>query len=84
MDADDNRAEGWKYLNKQFFGDGLWIFIIIWSRKNLKIIGAVVDCSHKDMGLFTTRRILFSYSWLIWPHVRTPGSDKVGKHDMWR
>ncbi|KOB71279.1 Uncharacterized protein OBRU01_13924 [Operophtera brumata] len=21
MDADDNRAEGWKYLNKQFFGD---------------------------------------------------------------
>ncbi|CAH2244561.1 jg11681 [Pararge aegeria aegeria] len=22
MDTDDNRAEGWKYLNKQFFGDG--------------------------------------------------------------
>ncbi|VVC91388.1 unnamed protein product [Leptidea sinapis] len=22
MNLDDNRAEGWKYLNKQFFGDG--------------------------------------------------------------
>lgn len=22
MDAENNRAEGWKYLNKQFFGDG--------------------------------------------------------------
>lgn len=35
MDPDDNRVEGWKYLNKQFFGDGLWIkcYKIIFSHK---------------------------------------------------
>lgn len=29
MSTEDNRAEGWKYLNKQFFGDGSYKIIVL-------------------------------------------------------